>query len=72
VDHGAKVPLETAMRPPSRPPAWSNQRRSAPGSRCATYMGLRGMPAETLRPEPLLRTSVAGVNGLEDAFIHGS
>lgn len=36
------------------------------------YPELRGLLLKTLGPEPLLRTALADVNGIEDAFIYGS
>lgn len=36
------------------------------------YTELRGLLLKTLGPEPLLRTALADVNGIEDAFIYGS
>ena len=36
------------------------------------YMELRGLLLKTLGPEPLLRSSLSEVNGIEDAFIYGS
>ena len=36
------------------------------------YMELRGLLQKTLGPEPLLRSALADVNGIEEAFIHGS
>jgi len=36
------------------------------------YLELRGLLLKTLGPEPLLRASLADVNGIEDAFIYGS
>jgi len=36
------------------------------------YMELRGLLQKTLGPEPLLRSALADVNGIEMAFIYGS
>jgi predicted nucleotidyltransferase len=36
------------------------------------YMELRGLLVKTLGPEPLLRSALADVNGIESAFIYGS
>ena len=36
------------------------------------YMELRGLLFKTLGPEPLLRSSLADVSGIEEAFIYGS
>ena len=36
------------------------------------YAELRGLLLKTLGPEPLLRTALADVYGIEDAFIYGS
>ncbi|MFP4554895.1 MAG: winged helix-turn-helix transcriptional regulator [Actinomycetota bacterium] len=36
------------------------------------YMELRGLLLKTLGPEPLLRSALADVNGIERAFIYGS
>lgn len=36
------------------------------------YVELRGLLQKTLGPEPLLRSALAAVNGIETAFIYGS
>lgn len=36
------------------------------------YMELRGLLQKTVGPEPLLRSALADVNGIEEAFIYGS
>lgn len=36
------------------------------------YQELRGLLLKTLGPEPLLRSALADIDGIEDAFIHGS
>jgi predicted nucleotidyltransferase len=36
------------------------------------YQELRGLLLKTLGPEPLLRSTLADIDGIEDAFIYGS
>ena len=36
------------------------------------HQELRGLLTKTLGPEPLLRSALADINGIEDAFIYGS
>ncbi len=36
------------------------------------YQDLRGLLVKTLGPEPLLRSALAEIDGIEDAFIYGS
>ena len=36
------------------------------------YLELRGLLLKTLGPEPLLRTALANVDGIQEAFIYGS
>lgn len=36
------------------------------------YPELRGLLLKTLGPEPLLRSALADIDGIEDAFIYGS
>jgi predicted nucleotidyltransferase len=36
------------------------------------YQDMRGLLLKTLGPEPLLRSALADIDGIEDAFIYGS